>query len=207
MATVTIYLRNDLGRALSYAELDANFKNIKDTIENLGIDDLTDVVILSPQNGDVLVYDTSINQWVNTQNLQGSYVLNQLAVTGMTQNNSPSYFVSYDDTTGEFGFSPMPLAGTSGSSGVSATGANYYGSFSDSTTQVVSAANTPTILTYDTTEISNHISVVSNSRITFDYTGVYEIGYSLQVEKTQGGTSSDVHIFVRKNGTDIVRTD
>jgi hypothetical protein len=101
MATVTIYLRNDLVRALSYAELDANFKNIKDTIENLGIDDLTDVVILSPQNGDILVYDTTIDQWVNTQNLQGSYVLNQLAVTGMTQNNSPSYFVSYDETTGD----------------------------------------------------------------------------------------------------------
>jgi len=54
MATVTIYLRDDLGRALSYAELDANFQNIKDVIENLGIDDLSDVVISGPNEGDSL---------------------------------------------------------------------------------------------------------------------------------------------------------
>jgi len=44
MATITIYLRKNLGRALSYTELDANFQNIKTAVEGLGITDLQDVV-------------------------------------------------------------------------------------------------------------------------------------------------------------------
>ena len=84
---------------------------------------------------------------------------------------------------------------------------NYYASYSDSTTQVVSAANTPTVITYNTTEIQNGFTLVSNSQIKANYSGIYEFGYSLQIEKTQGGTAVDVDIFVRKNGTDILRSD
>jgi hypothetical protein len=36
MADVTIYSRNDLGRALTYAELDGNFVNLKSAIESVG---------------------------------------------------------------------------------------------------------------------------------------------------------------------------
>ena len=104
MATVTIYLRDDLGRALSYAELDANFQNIKDVIENLGIDDLSDVVIAGPNEGDILVWNNTTLQWENTQDLKGIYTLNQLFVTGMTQNSSPNYFVSFNSTTGEYSY-------------------------------------------------------------------------------------------------------
>ena len=100
------------------------------------------------------------------------------------------------------------MSGTSGTSGSSGAGvANYYASYSDSTTQIVSAANTPTVITYNTTEIQNGFTLVSNSRITAQYNGIYEFGYSLQIEKTSGGSATDVDIFVRKNGADIVRTD
>jgi hypothetical protein len=101
-------------------------------------------------------------------------------------------------------------AGTSGRNGIDGSSgasiANWYGSFSDSTTQPITAANTPTAITYNTVEISNGIAI-SGSQIQYQHTGIYEIGYSLQIERTSGGSAVDVDIFLRLNGTDIIRTD
>ena len=99
MATITIYLRKNLGRALSYTELDANFQNIKTAVEGLGITDLQDVVALNPQNGDIFVYNNTTSKWEATKNLPGSYTFDQISVTGMTQNNNASYFVSFNPTS------------------------------------------------------------------------------------------------------------
>jgi hypothetical protein len=92
-------------------------------------------------------------------------------------------------------------------SGLTATGfsANYYASFSDTTIQTVSGANIATVWTYNTTEISNGISVVDGSKITVQNTGVYEIGYSAQIEKTQG-TEANVTIWAKINGNDVDRS-
>lgn len=98
--------------------------------------------------------------------------------------------------------------GSGGTSGTSGAGvANWYASYSSSVTQVVTAADTPTVITYDTVEIENGISLVSNSRITIQYSGIYEFGYSPQIEKTSGGTATSIDFFIRVNGTDIIRTD
>jgi hypothetical protein len=70
---------------------------------------------------------------------------------------------------------------------------------------VVTAANTPTAITYTNDEYSNGI-VFSGSQLTVQHTGIYEIAYSLQIEHTGGG-GADVNIWLRKNGTNIIRTD
>jgi hypothetical protein len=114
-------------------------------------------------------------------------------------------------TTGTSGSSATSgTSGTTGRNGIDGSSgasiANWYGSFSDSTTQTITAANTPTAITYNTVEISNGIAI-SGSQIQYQHTGIYEIGYSLQIERTSGGSDVDVDIFLRLNGTDIVRTD
>ena len=99
-------------------------------------------------------------------------------------------------------------SGNSGSSGTSGAGvANYYGSFSDSTTQVITGANTPTEVSYNTTEISQGISIANGTQIKVANAGVYNIGYSFQIEKTSGGGASDVDIWAKINGNDEPRTN
>ena len=66
-----------------------------------------------------------------------------------------------------------------GSSGAAI--ANWFASYSDSTTQIVTASNTPTVITYDTTEIANGIILDFGQQIRYPYAGIYEIGYSLQI--------------------------
>ena len=114
-------------------------------------------------------------------------------------------------TGGTYNGSQITFTNNSGStfvvSGLTASGfsANYYGSFSDSTNQPVSGANTATVWRYNTTELSNGITVVDNTKITVANTGVYEIGYSPQIEKTQG-TGAIVTIWAAINGNPVARS-
>ncbi len=82
---------------------------------------------------------------------------------------------------------------------------NYYGSFSDTTTQVVNGANTPTAWSANTTELSNGIYIVDGSKITVSNDGIYEIGYSAQIEKTQG-VGANVTIWAKINGNNVTRS-
>jgi hypothetical protein len=128
--------------------------------------------------------------------------------SGTTGTSGSSGSSGSSGTSGSSGSSGT--AGTSGRNGIDGSSgasiANWYGSFSSSQTQVVTAANTPTAISYNTVEISNG-TTISGSQIGFQHTGIYEIGYSLQVEKTQGGGSADVEIWLKKNGSDVLRTD
>jgi hypothetical protein len=66
-------------------------------------------------------------------------------------------------------------------------------------------ANTPTPITFQFTDVSNGIIVVGplpNSQIQVSKTGLYEFIFSIQLDKTGGG-SSPCDIWLRKNGADI----
>jgi hypothetical protein len=82
-----------------------------------------------------------------------------------------------------------------------------YGQFSSTQTQVVLGANTPTPITYNTTEIANGISfdVGTPSRVVVSVQGVYKFAYSIQLDKTGGGTSF-VDFFIRINGNNVPRS-
>ena len=97
-------------------------------------------------------------------------------------------------------------AGTSGSSGTSGYVA-YYGAFQDNTTQTT-AGNENIPMKFDTTDISSCVSVTNDlsgkpTQLTIANTGVYDIQFSAQIQKTQGGQAQKIYIWLAKNGTSI----
>ena len=93
--------------------------------------------------------------------------------------------------------------------GASATG--YYGAFQDTTTQTAVSANTAYPVKFNTTDLTNSVTVVNDgsgnpTRITLANAGIYNIQFSLQLEKTGGSGNFIVDIWVRKNGVDIPST-
>ena len=83
---------------------------------------------------------------------------------------------------------------------------NPYGAFEDTTDQTATA-NTATVMTFNTTDFSNGVTVVTSggkaSRLTVAQAGLYNLQFSVQFENTDV-FEQDVTIWLRKNGTDIV---
>ena len=95
------------------------------------------------------------------------------------------------------------IAGVSGPVGPAFPG--YYGSFSDSTIQTITA-DTAKAVTFDTTEESDGVAIgTPTSRIVITNAGTYNIQFSLQLDKTDGG-QDDATIWLRINGQDVPRT-
>lgn len=77
-----------------------------------------------------------------------------------------------------------------------------YGQFY-STQDQTPATNTPTALTFNNSSAFNTgVTIVSNSRVTYDTTGIYQIIVSVQLNNTDAA-DHDTYIWFRKNGTDI----
>lgn len=81
-----------------------------------------------------------------------------------------------------------------------------YGSFADTTDQTTTA-NTATVMTFDTTDFANGVSIVTSggkaSRITVATAGIYNFQWSGQFQNTDTQLH-DVSVWVRKDGTDVV---
>jgi len=78
----------------------------------------------------------------------------------------------------------------------------YYGSFYDTTIQTAAAINTPYAMKLSNTDLSNGISISNNSRINIAHTGVYNIQFSAQFDRTNSGTDV-IDIWLRKNGNNV----
>lgn len=81
--------------------------------------------------------------------------------------------------------------------------AGYCGSFYDTTIQTNALATN--LMTFNTTAISYGVSIVSNSRITFAHTGVYNLQFSAQMIDTSNNES--VYIWLKKNGSNYDTTN
>ena len=83
---------------------------------------------------------------------------------------------------------------------------NPYGAFSDTTDQTATA-NTATVMTFNTSDFVNGVSVVTSggkaSRLTVAQAGIYNLQFSAQFDNTDT-QEHDVSIWLRQNGTDIV---
>ncbi len=75
-----------------------------------------------------------------------------------------------------------------------------HGAFSSDQDQTTTA-NTATLMTLNTTDFSNEISIVS-SKITVVVPGTYNLQFSTQFANTNSNVQ-DVYIWLRQNGTDI----
>jgi len=96
--------------------------------------------------------------------------------------------------------------GPTGSTGTSGAGGalGYWGSFYSTQDQVAASTTVAYPITLNNTDPdSNGVSVVSNSRITFAYPGVYNIEFSVQADRVSGSGVDTIDIWFRKNGTDL----
>ena len=82
----------------------------------------------------------------------------------------------------------------------------YYGAFLSTVTQVNGGITTANPVRYDVTDLSSGVSIVANSRITMANTSVYNIQFSLQVDKTDSGTD-ELDIWLSKNGTNVLNSN
>jgi hypothetical protein len=81
-----------------------------------------------------------------------------------------------------------------------------YGSFYDTTTQVAAAINTAYAITFNTTVYSKGVRRGSpTSRIYANRPGVYNFAFSIQFDKTAGGTGL-AYVWARLNGADVANT-
>ena len=83
-----------------------------------------------------------------------------------------------------------------------------YGQFWSNVTQTVVSANTEYRFLFNNSDGNNLVTLgtgVSNSRVIINKTGLYNIQFSAQIDKTGGGDSS-AYIWFKKNGTAIPST-
>jgi hypothetical protein len=76
-----------------------------------------------------------------------------------------------------------------------------YGAFSSDQDQTATA-NTATLMTLNTTDFANEVSIAS-SKITVVNAGIYNLQFSAQLENSSNAPQ-DVFIWLKQNGTDIV---
>jgi collagen type VII alpha len=99
----------------------------------------------------------------------------------------------------------LPASGTINNSGGTAYKvAPTYGSFYSNITQTNTSLGNAIPISYNITDISNSVSITGAgaTEIRIATTGVYNIQFSLQVSKTDGGADS-VYVWLDKNGTRV----
>jgi hypothetical protein len=81
---------------------------------------------------------------------------------------------------------------------------NPSGSFYDTTDQT-NTANTAKVITLNNTDTTgtNAVSIVSGSRITVTYPGIYNMQFSIQADNSDTATQ-DISIWIKQNGVDLV---
>jgi hypothetical protein len=81
-----------------------------------------------------------------------------------------------------------------------------YGAFQDDTDQSIASTTTAYPMLLGTTDYALGVNVVSGSRITVDYSGLYNIQFSSQFTNTDSQIQ-DISIWFRKNGTDVTASN
>lgn len=135
-----------------------------------------------------------------------------------TQINKSGYLIAQDEGTNlvqrqiiDFQGAGVTAADVAGKTVVTIPGsgvaAPVYGSFYDTTTQSVTAGQVKAI-ELNTTDISGGITIANNTlgrptRITVNTTGVYNLQFSAQLNRTTGGNSKQIDIWLRKNEVDV----
>ena len=77
-----------------------------------------------------------------------------------------------------------------------------YGSFQDSTDQTASNSTTAYAISFNTTDVSNGVTLSNSSRLNVVEAGLYNIQFSIQFKNTTAD-SQDIDVWFRKNGTDV----
>jgi hypothetical protein len=108
------------------------------------------------------------------------------------------------------GLGQVTISSTGGGGGTGNTATGSYGSFYSTITQTNPVGNVPRSMSFNTTDISNGVSISGstnpfNTYIKTENAGVYDIQFSAQLDKTDSGTD-EILIWLRKNGIDLTDT-
>ena len=95
-----------------------------------------------------------------------------------------------------------PFGGTTGSVAVTAS----YISVFDTTDQTLDGALTASVMTFNNTDFSRGVTLVSSSRFTIPTAGAYNLAFSAQFDKTNSSNST-AYIWLRKNGSDVANSN
>ncbi len=101
---------------------------------------------------------------------------------------------------------PTGPQGIQGPTGAAAQGTNIVASYF-LRGDLALPTNVETTYIYDNTIVERGITLVDGSKITVSKTGVYEMYYSVQLVKTQGGTNTYFYTWLRVNGIDVPDTN
>ena len=150
---------------------------------------------------------TGSNTFRGNQTISGS-----ITTSGSLTVNGPAIF--NDQTvqitgslqiTGSGYINGLPIL-TSANTSSFTDGFGWYGAFCSTGSQTNPVANVSRSMQLDTVEHSNGVTLVSGSRITFSYAGVYNIQFSAQLQNTSAG-DSPVNIWFKKNGSNVSRSN
>jgi hypothetical protein len=120
--------------------------------------------------------------------------------------NDLDYFDS--DAWDGVGFKSSKLSGANLKTQVKGWAGKKFGSFYDSTTQTCASGTIKAMQTATSDSFNNGVLVgidgLSNPTL-FSVTesGVYNVQFSAQLNRTTGGSSQTISIWLRKNGTDV----
>jgi hypothetical protein len=183
----------------------------------LNVSHLTDTDI----DVDLFLALLTSGQRITVQDQNASANFQTWYITGTPTNTNPGTANSYwnipvslvtSGGTGTTGFAdnhPLFLAVVSGITGPTGpTGGGgalgYWGSFYSTQDQVAASTTAAYPITLNNTDPdSSGVSVVSDSRITFAFAGVYNIEFSAQADRVSGSGVDTMDIWFRKNGTDL----
>jgi hypothetical protein len=110
------------------------------------------------------------------------------------------------------GLGQVEISSTGGGGVYGNTATGSYGSFYDTTTQTNPVINVIHSMSLNTTDISNGVSISGstnpyNTYIKIENAGVYDIQFSVQIEKISPGGTNNTYIWLRKNGVDLAETN
>jgi hypothetical protein len=119
-------------------------------------------------------------------------------IVGIATNPSAynSKFLQWDSSSNKAEFVNI------NSGNVSGIVTGYYGNFFDTTTQTIVGVNTHQPVRLNTTDLSNQVSIANSSHIVIANSGVYNIQFSLQIDKVTAA-GAHIYIWLRKNGLDV----
>jgi len=200
---------NDVVRNIISPELQQNTKKyIKEGLLNIpsnekNSDPLTPLnqnfVTLDQLQQHYKLFINRIQQQLSTLGGGGETRLRYLDdVVGVATNSSfyDDKFLQWNSTTNKSEFV------TINSGNISGISTGYYGNFFDTTTQNVVGVNTYQPVRLNTTDLSNQVSIANSSHIVVANSGVYNIQFSLQIDKTQG-SGAHIYIWLKKNNIDV----
>jgi hypothetical protein len=126
---------------------------------------------------------------------------------GVQGSTGPQGFQGQIGPQGNQGFQgPQGFQGSGSQGPVGPTGAGgalgYYLSSFDTTTQTNLGATFANAMRINTIAESNGIFITQSSRVVIENSGVYNIQFSAQVEKTDSG-SDEIEIWLSKNGQNV----